>query len=341
MSDTPAVSVIVPVYNSADCLGRAVESVLGQTLGNLELILIDDGSSDGSQQLCDDYAARDPRVRTVHQANAGVAAATNTGLDLARGEYVAFLDHDDYLSGVFCERLYRLAVSRRADICRGTRVRHDPDGSTDFDSRTAQNIERHHSLLFFFGTWWSAIYRRELINRHRLRLRPGIVLAHDLLFQNQVVLRCRRWALCKDREAVYHWCYREGSADFGSPTRSPQKIESVLQVYPAIVANIYRHQNALDVPGMCHVCISCADRLMSNARKAERPADAARCRAAAVQLVSDCPEACRRQLRRFLETRGIRFGHAAADEAAAPPQPQPPAGPAAAPPRPQPRRGRA
>ena len=317
MSDTPAVSVIVPVYNSADCLGRAVESVLGQTLRSLELILVDDGSTDASPQLCDEYAARDPRVRTIHQANAGVAVATNTGLDLARGEYVAFLDHDDYLSGVFCERLYRLAVSRRADICRGTRVRHDPDGSTNLDTKTAENIERHHSLLFFFGTWWSAIYRRELINRHRIRLRPGLVLAHDLLFQNQVVLHARRWALCKGDKAVYHWCYRRGSADFGSPTRSPQKIESVLQVYPAIVANIYRHQTALDVPGMCHVCISCADRLMGNAAKAERPADARRCRAAAVQLTRDCPEPCRRPLRHYLETRGIRFHDHGAEGAAA------------------------
>ena len=90
-----SVSVIMPVYNAAAHLEAAVQSVLRQTLQDLELILVDDGSTDGSAALCDAAAAADRRVRTVHQANAGICAARNRGLELAVGEYVSFCDDDD------------------------------------------------------------------------------------------------------------------------------------------------------------------------------------------------------------------------------------------------------
>ena len=108
--NAPKISVIVPVYNAAATLDRCVESVLGQSVpGGLELILVDDGSRDASPALCDGWAARDDRVRVIHQPNGGPSAARNAGLDAARGEYLGFVDADDrLLPGVYTAGLDRM-----------------------------------------------------------------------------------------------------------------------------------------------------------------------------------------------------------------------------------------
>lgn len=98
MKERPLVTVVVPVYNVKEYLAPSVESLLGQDYPNLEILLVDDGSTDGSGALCDQYAARDPRVRVLHQENQGQAAARNHGVAQARGEYTAFIDSDDYVA---------------------------------------------------------------------------------------------------------------------------------------------------------------------------------------------------------------------------------------------------
>lgn len=112
----PLISIIVPVYQVKEYIDECVESLLAQTYSNLEILLVDDGSSDGSGEMCDTYAAKDARVRAVHQENQGLSAARNAGLDLAEGEYVAFVDSDDRVSSVYIEELYKLIVKYHADI---------------------------------------------------------------------------------------------------------------------------------------------------------------------------------------------------------------------------------
>ena len=90
-------SVVIPVYQAADALERCVSSWLCQTVGDLEIILVDDGSTDGSGRICDELAARDGRILVVHQENAGVSAARNTGIRAASGEFLIFTDSDDYV----------------------------------------------------------------------------------------------------------------------------------------------------------------------------------------------------------------------------------------------------
>ena len=104
---TPLFSIVVPVYNAGAWLAPCVDSILDQSCGDLELILVDDGSSDGSGSLCDAYAARDGRVAALHQANAGPTAARQKGLDMARGEYVCFVDADDWVLPHWLETLRR------------------------------------------------------------------------------------------------------------------------------------------------------------------------------------------------------------------------------------------
>ena len=103
----PLVSIIVPVYNVKPYLNRCVDSLLGQSYQNMELLLVDDGSTDGSETLCDEYAAQDARVRVLHKKNGGLSDARNAGVDAAKGEYLSFVDGDDWVSPYYIENLYR------------------------------------------------------------------------------------------------------------------------------------------------------------------------------------------------------------------------------------------
>ena len=93
------ISVIIPVFNVRPYLAKALESVIRQTYSHLEIIVVDDGSTDGSGDICDEFAARDERIKVIHQENRGLSAARNAGLDRAAGEYIAFLDSDDAWRG--------------------------------------------------------------------------------------------------------------------------------------------------------------------------------------------------------------------------------------------------
>ncbi len=113
---TPCISVIVPVYNAEQYLCECIESILNQTLTDIELILVDDGSPDNSGAICDEYAKKDIRVKVFHQENRGVSAARNLGIDNAQGKYITFVDSDDYIMPYALEVLFHDAVFYNADI---------------------------------------------------------------------------------------------------------------------------------------------------------------------------------------------------------------------------------
>ena len=104
----PLISVIIPVYNVQDYLARCLDSILAQTYQNLEIILVNDGSKDNSGAICDEYAARDDRVQVIHKENGGLSTARNAGLDLAAGEYLSFIDSDDWIASDAYEHLMNL-----------------------------------------------------------------------------------------------------------------------------------------------------------------------------------------------------------------------------------------
>ena len=106
MEAQPLITVIVPVYNVEKYLRRCLDSIIGQTYQNLEILCIDDGSIDNSGVICEQYAARDARIKVIHQENQGLSTARNRGLDAAEGEYIAFVDSDDYILEDMFERLY-------------------------------------------------------------------------------------------------------------------------------------------------------------------------------------------------------------------------------------------
>lgn len=113
----PVVSVIIPVYHVEAYLGRCVDSVLAQSLRNIEIILVDDGSTDGCPAICDEYARRDNRVTVIHQKNTGLGGARNAGLDAVRGEHIAFVDADDFIDPAMFEQMLVSLHKENADLC--------------------------------------------------------------------------------------------------------------------------------------------------------------------------------------------------------------------------------
>ncbi len=116
MKSEPLISVIVPVYNVEKYLRDCLDSIVNQTYKNLEIILVNDGSKDSSGAICDEYKNKDKRIQVVHKENGGLSSARNVGLDIAKGEYISFLDSDDYIHKEFIKKLYSLCVENNLDI---------------------------------------------------------------------------------------------------------------------------------------------------------------------------------------------------------------------------------
>lgn len=112
----PLISLLVPIYNVASYVDRCVGSLVNQTYSNLEILLVDDGSTDGSGALCDEWVKKDSRIHVVHKENGGLSDARNAGIKRAAGAYLAFIDGDDYIAPEYCEKLYQALAAHDADI---------------------------------------------------------------------------------------------------------------------------------------------------------------------------------------------------------------------------------
>ena len=172
-----AISVIVPVYRVEKFLPQCIESVLNQTFTDFELILVDDGSPDRCPAICDEAAERDARVRVIHQANAGLSAARNAGIEAAHGAWLSFVDSDDYIAPQFYEKLYQTAQRTDAD-CVMCSVQNVDESGKPIDSalmRVADEVKTGREVLRKIGrddvtpylTAWNKLYRRKLFNTLR------------------------------------------------------------------------------------------------------------------------------------------------------------------------------
>ncbi|HAP8547826.1 TPA: glycosyltransferase family 2 protein, partial [Enterococcus faecium] len=117
MNSSDLISVIIPVYNVEKYVGSCLESVCNQTYKNLDIIIVDDGSKDSSNKICEDYALKDSRIRIIHKNNAGLGLARNTGLEHVKGKYVAFIDSDDFVAANYIEAMLNGIKRSNADTC--------------------------------------------------------------------------------------------------------------------------------------------------------------------------------------------------------------------------------
>ncbi|MBQ2407313.1 MAG: glycosyltransferase [Lachnospiraceae bacterium] len=161
------ISVIIPVYNAEKYLKRCIESVINQTYKNLEIIMVDDGSKDNSGSMCDEYAAKDNRIKVIHKQNSGVSDTRNTGLDNVTGDMIAFVDSDDYIVSDFFEKLYSLKGKENAHIamCNFSRFSKDivkeEQTNPEIKSWTGRDILNNIYGVYgnlFSGVLWNKLY---------------------------------------------------------------------------------------------------------------------------------------------------------------------------------------
>ena len=192
----PTVSIIVPVYNAENTIPRCIESILNQEYADFELLLVDDGSTDRSGAICDEYAARDTRVRVIHKENSGVSDTRNTALEQARGTYLQFLDSDDWITPDATSSLVRTAESGQCDLVVsdfyrvvGERVSQkgdiDDDGVMSREEYAAHMME--NPADFYYGVLWNKLYRRSIVEAHHLRMDPAISWCEDFMFNLEYI----------------------------------------------------------------------------------------------------------------------------------------------------------
>lgn len=165
LANTKVISVIIPVYNVEAYIRRCVDSILGQTYTNLEIILVDDGSTDSSPEICDEYAQLDSRVKVIHKENGGVSSARNYGLKESSGEYLTFVDSDDYLESTCFEKMYRGMEENDVDmVVVGWKDQNDKEGFINkYINRECCRVFEQNELpsLIFFATVWGHLFRRK------------------------------------------------------------------------------------------------------------------------------------------------------------------------------------
>lgn len=214
----PLVSVIVPVYNVYPYLHEAIDSVINQTYTNLEIILIDDGSTDGSGEICDEYAERDSRIRVIHQDNKGLSAARNIGLENMTGEVLAFLDPDDAFQYSFIEKTLAALQNEDADmvLCKYDIQYTTAHMKTTSSKKTQPLIapgvfDRNEVLSSLVNckinvSVWNKLYRRELWNS--IRFHEGHVCEdHEAIFK--ICSLCEK--ICVLPDSLYNHRKRPGS----------------------------------------------------------------------------------------------------------------------------------
>ncbi len=212
----PVFSVIVPIYNGEQYIHRCVDSILSQTFKDLELILIDDGSSDSCAKICDEYAFKDDRIIVIHAKNKGVSAARNEGLAIASGDYLAFCDGDDFYKNDMLEKTYQTAVKYQAEVVsykleRISESKNDnPQDENEIDVFDL-NIETRFQFLYDVVTWktrgWQAcrsIFRREIVEKNKIIFCETCNnFAEDLGFTLEYLLYASRIVFLNE----YLYCY--------------------------------------------------------------------------------------------------------------------------------------
>lgn len=210
------ISVIVPVYNSSKYLRKCIESIIEQTYKNMEIILVNDGSTDDSGAICDEYAEKDERITVIHQKNAGESMADNRGLDICTGEYIGFVDADDRIAEDMYEFLYMALLKYDADISICGHYREDSEhgvyGAENdngkiivYDSREAiRKVVEDKEIHSFV---WDKLYRRDLFTGFRFR--QGVIL-EDIATMYKIFMRAKKIVVCNVPK--YYYYQRKDSA---------------------------------------------------------------------------------------------------------------------------------
>lgn len=216
------ISVIIAVYNKEKYLHKCLDSIIAQNYKNLEIILINDGSTDRSKEICEEYEKKDNRIKLISTVNRGASSARNLGLDTAQGDYISFIDADDYISKDFYTYLYNYMIKYNADIveCNSVKVKEDNEYNDEsfYIPKTEEIIECNNigALIRLYGdeqefygkaiVVWNKLYKKEVLNN--IRFEPGRII-DDESFTYKALYNCKKFITL--RAGLYAYVYTEGS----------------------------------------------------------------------------------------------------------------------------------
>lgn len=206
MSD-PKISIIIPVYNVEKYLGKCLDSILAQALPNFELFLVDDGSTDNSGEICEEYAEKDNRLKVFHQKNHGVSITRQRALNMATTEYVAFIDPDDYIEEDYLEKLYESALETKADLVWCDYIEHNGDKdcklSCAWVDKSRCGLLKGILASGFSAVLWNKLYRTAVIKENGICFDPALNTAEDILFVSEFICHSKNFSYID--KALYHY----------------------------------------------------------------------------------------------------------------------------------------
>lgn len=227
------ISVIVPVYNAERYLRDCIDSILHQTHAHFEVILVNDGSKDGSATICDEYVKKDSRIRVRHMENSGVSVARNTALEMATGDFVTFVDSDDWLEPEMLTFAIGKAEETQADIVIWSYFKNYfqkeiplallPGGDQVFEENKDMLVLKSIYAMYgedgivesiSSGTVWGKLYRKDFLDRHGLCFKPGLTRAQDTVFSIQAFQKAKRIAYFD--KSLYHYRITNSSTCSGT-----------------------------------------------------------------------------------------------------------------------------
>ncbi|MED3085493.1 glycosyltransferase [Bacillus toyonensis] len=226
------ISLIIPVYNAEKFLPRCLDSVKNQIYNELEIILVNDGSTDHSGLICDEYSKKDKRFIVIHKENGGVSSARNVGLDVASGKYIGFVDPDDWIESTMFEKLYQLIEKNQADIAACGYIRETADGialgnNIESDVKTLSKEETLNTILNpngFRGFLWNKLFSIDVLNKgHKMYFDENIHFCEDLLFCCQAVSNSRN--IVYDSTPYYHYIIHNNNTS--QSQCSPKKLTAL------------------------------------------------------------------------------------------------------------------
>lgn len=203
------ISIVIPVYNAENYLARCIESILSQQYGDIELILVDDGSIDKSKAICQAFAERDPRIKVICQENRGVSAARNKGLDAVSGEWVLFVDADDYWEPTTLERIvpavagYDLLIFNYYKVTDTGKERCDPVPDCEWNKEEFLRDWERNLTAVYYNKIYNKVYKQSILQKYKIRFPCDVTIGEDLAFNVRYFSHCETIKCLP--EYLYHY----------------------------------------------------------------------------------------------------------------------------------------
>ncbi|MEG1631880.1 MAG: glycosyltransferase, partial [Hydrogenoanaerobacterium sp.] len=214
----PLVSIIVPIYNAAPQLANCLQTIRRQRYTNIEILLVNDGSEDVSLPICDMYARIDPRITVLSRPNSGVSATRNVAIGLAKGEYLQFVDSDDWLDCNATRLMVERITETKSDMVISHYCRVDGDKTTvhgfldEGAAITQKELARYlldEPASFYYGVMWNKLYKRDIIEKHHIRCNEELSWSEDFLFNLEYIRYSK--SFCSLQTPIYYYRKNENS----------------------------------------------------------------------------------------------------------------------------------